>query len=57
MNALHGVGSDIYILQIIIQQQFDKSTKILHNNLILKTKFPVKIRDFQKVEKKELYQH
>ena len=45
--------SDIYILQIIIKQESEQLTKILQGNLILK--FPIKIRNSHKIEKKELY--
>ena len=55
MNPLNVVWLDIYILQIIIQQELEQLTKILQENLILK--FPVKIRDIHKIEKKELYSH
>ena len=43
--------SDIYILQIIIKQELEQLTKILQGNLILK--FPIKIRDIHKTEKKK----
>ena len=43
MNALNVVWSDIYILQQL--------TEILQGNLILK--FPVKVRDIDKIENKE----
>ena len=38
MNAVNGVWSDTYILHILIQQELEKMTKILLENLILKTK-------------------
>ena len=37
MNALNEVWSDSYILQVIIQQEFQSLTKILLETLILKT--------------------
>ena len=37
MNALNGVPLYTYILQIINQQELQKLTKILQENLILKT--------------------
>ena len=52
MNYLNGVWLDIYILKIIFQSELEKSTKILQESLILKTKFPVKVRDIHKIEKK-----
>ena len=52
MNYLNGVLLDIYILKIIFQSELEKSTKILQESLILKTKFPVKVRDIHKIEKK-----
>ena len=38
MNAVNSVWSDTYILHILIQQELEKMTKILLENLILKTK-------------------
>ena len=52
MNYLNGVWLDIYILKIIFQSELEKSTKILPESLILKTKFSVKVRDIHKIEKK-----
>ena len=52
MNYLNGVLLDIYILKIIFQSELEKSTKILQESLILKAKFPVKVRDIHKIEKK-----
>ena len=52
MNYLNGVLLDIYILKIIFQSELEKSTKILPESLILKTKFSVKVRDIHKIEKK-----
>ena len=52
MNYLNGVWLDIYILKIIFQSELEKSTKILPESLILKTKFTVKVRDIHKIEKK-----
>ena len=52
MNYLNGVWLDIYILKIIFQSELEKSTKILQESLILKTKFPVKVRHIHNVEKK-----
>ena len=56
MNVLHGVWSDIYILQIIIQEQFEKTTKILQKNLILKTwNIPLKSKIFTKLKKRSVF--
>ena len=52
MNYLNGVWLDIYILKVIFQSELEKSTKILQESLILKTKFPVKVRHIHNVEKK-----
>ena len=41
-----------YILQIIIQQELQKLTKILLKNFFKDINFPVKIIDTQKIEKK-----
>ena len=37
MNALNGVSSDTYILEIKIEQELQKLIKILQKGLILKT--------------------
>ena len=39
--------------QIITQQELQKLIKILPERLILKTNFPVKIRDTHKIENKD----
>ena len=63
MNALNGlsknsVWSNIYILQIIMQQELEKLTTILLENFDLKDiTFLIKIEDIHKTEKKELYRH
>ena len=44
-----------YILQIIIQQELQKLTKILIKSFFKDINFPVKIIDTQKIEKKEFY--
>ena len=36
MNALNGVQSDTYILQIVTQQELQKRIKILQKDVILK---------------------
>ena len=52
MNALNGVWSGTYIMQIIIQQEFQKLTKILLKNLTLKTQnFQSKLETFTKQKK------
>ena len=52
MNALNEVWSDIYILQIVIQQEFQGFTKILHENVNLKTQnLSSKLETFTKLEK------
>ena len=52
MNALNEVWSDIYILQIVIQQEFQGLTKILHENVNLKTQnLSSKLETFTKLEK------
>ena len=38
MNALNGVLSDTYNLQIIIHQELEKLAKVLSENLIVNTK-------------------
>ena len=53
MYALNGVLSDIYIVQIIIQNELETLIEILQQNVILKDiKFLVKVRDIHKNEKK-----
>ena len=50
INALNGVWSDVYILQIMIQQ---KLTKILQDNFILKTQnFLSKLEIFTKLKRR-----
>ena len=51
MIALNGVWSDISILQTIIEES-QKLINILQRDLVLKTKFPVKIREIHKIDKK-----
>ena len=52
MNALNEVWSDIYILQIVIQQEFQGFTKILHENVNLKTQnLSSKLETFTKLKK------
>ena len=46
MNVLSGVWSNVYILQIIIQEEFARELDFKD------IKFPVQIRDIYKVEKK-----
>ena len=53
MNALNGVWSETYTLQTIIKEELEKLAKILQKILILKIKFPVKIRGIYNIEKKE----
>ena len=54
MYALNGVLSDIYIVQIIIQNELEMLIEILQQNVILKDiKFLVKVRDIHKNEKKD----
>ena len=51
MDALNGVWSGTYILQIIIQKKLETLT-IFEKELDFKdTKFPVKIRDLYKIAK------
>ena len=53
MYALNRVLSDIYIVQIIIQNELETLIEILQQNVILKDiKFLVKVRDIHKNEKK-----
>ena len=53
MNALNGVWSDIYILQIIIQHKLENVDKDFSKEVDFKDiKFPVKIRDIHNVVKK-----
>ena len=52
INALNGVSSDTLILQIIIQQELEKLTKILQRDDFKDIHFPVKTRDLHKIEKK-----
>ena len=52
MNVLNEVWSDIYILQIVIQQEFQGLTKILHENVNLKTQnLSSKLETFTKLKK------
>ena len=52
MNVLNEVWSDIYILQIVIQQEFQGLTKILHENVNLKTQNLLsKLETFTKLKK------
>ena len=52
MNVLNEVWSDIYILQIVIQQEFQGFTKILHENVNLKTQnLSSKLETFTKLKK------
>ena len=47
-------GLDTYILQIMIQQELEKLTKIFKENLILKAnKFQSKLEIFTKLKKKK----
>ena len=47
-------GLDTYILQIMIQQELEKLTKIFKKNLILKAnKFQSKLEIFTKLKKKK----
>ena len=50
MNALNGVWSETYTLQTIIKEELEKLAKILQKILILKIKFPVKIRGIYNIE-------
>ena len=53
MNALNGVWSDIYILQIIIQHKLENVDKDFSKEVdFTDIKFPVKIRDIHNVVKK-----
>ena len=53
MNDLNGIWSNIYILLITIQQELEKITKILQENLILKISYFQLILDiFTKLEKR-----
>ena len=53
MNALNGVQSNNYILQITTQQELLKLTEILQKKIDFKdAKCPVKIRDIHKIERK-----
>ena len=55
LNALNGVWSNNYILQIITQQELLKLTEILQKIIDFKdTKCPVKIRDIHKIERKNV---
>ena len=46
------VQSDIYILQVIIQQEFRKIDKLFGDELDFEDiKFPVRIKDIHKIEK------
>ena len=57
MNSLNGVLSDTCILQIVIQQELKKLTKIMQKKLDFKDiKFPIKISDIHKIKKK-LHKH
>ena len=52
-NALNDVWLDIYILQIIIQQELKKLAKILQENLVLKIEnFQSKLKIFTKLKKR-----
>ena len=52
INALNGVQSDTFILQIIDQQEFKKSANYLRDKSYLAdTKIPVKIKDIHKIKK------
>ena len=53
MNALNGVQSDTYILQVIIQQELEILKNYLEMNQILKAKFSVKIKDVHKKIKRK----
>ena len=54
INDLNGVWLDTYILQIMIQQELEKLTKIFKENLILKAnKFQSKLEIFTKLKKKK----
>ena len=53
-NALNGVQSCTYIMQIITQLEQQKLTKIFQKTIDFKdTKFPVKTRDIHKIKKKK----
>ena len=53
VNAPNGVYSDTYSLQIIIQEKLKTLTKILQNDLMLKTwNFQSKLETFTKIERK-----
>ena len=52
MNALNGVWSETYTLKIIIKKELEKLTKILQKMLILKIKFPIKMREIYNIGKK-----
>ena len=52
MNALNGVSSDIYTLQVTMQEKLQKLKKILQKILILKTyNFQSKLEIFTKLKK------
>ena len=52
MNALNGVSSDIYTLQVTMQEKLQKLKKILQKILILKTyNFQSKLETFTKLKK------
>ena len=53
MNALNCVWLDTYIVQIIIQQELEKLTKVMQDSLILKTKnFHSKLQILTKLKKR-----
>ena len=59
INSLNVSWSDIYMLQIIIQEELEKLARILQKKEIdcKDMKFLVKVRHIHQIEKKELHLH